>query len=102
MRTYQNYRSFSSLSIGMFSRDRSALAAPNFKDLPRKPALSARSILVGNYAQEGRLTLACNGLFALEGISFATACPGSPRPTRMQPDSLAGASRACLIGGQIQ
>ena len=31
----------------------SALAAPNLKDLPRRPCA-----LVGNYAQEGKLTLA--------------------------------------------
>ena len=41
----------------IFSICSSALAAPNLKDLPRRPRFSA-CVLVGNFAQEGKLTLA--------------------------------------------
>jgi hypothetical protein len=41
----------------IFSICSSALAAPNLKDLPRRPRLSA-CVLVGNFAQEGKFTLA--------------------------------------------
>ena len=43
--------------MDIFSIYSSALAAPNLKDLPRRQRLSA-CVLVGNYAQEGKLTLA--------------------------------------------
>ncbi len=41
----------------LFSIDARALAAPNLKDLPRRRRLSA-CVLVGNFAQEGKFTLA--------------------------------------------
>jgi hypothetical protein len=41
----------------IFSICSSALAAPNLKDLPRRPRLNA-CVLVGNFAQEGKFTLA--------------------------------------------
>jgi hypothetical protein len=43
--------------MAIFSICSSALAAPNLKDLPRRPRLSA-CVLVGNFAQEGKFTLA--------------------------------------------
>jgi hypothetical protein len=49
----------------------SALAAPNLKDLPRRPRFSA-CVLVGNLPKRGNSPSPCNGLFALEGLSFAT------------------------------
>jgi len=45
----------------------SALAAPNLKDLPRRACA-----LVGILPKRGNSPSPCNGLFALEGLSFAT------------------------------
>ena len=57
--------------MGISSIDARALAAPNLKDLPRRLRLSA-CVLVGNFAQEGNSPSPCNGLFALEEVSFST------------------------------
>jgi hypothetical protein len=45
----------------------SALAAPNLKDLPRRACA-----LVGIMPKRGNSPSPCNGLFALEGLSFTT------------------------------
>ncbi len=59
----------------------SALAAPNLKDLPRRPRFSA-CVPVGNLPKRENLPSPCNGLLALEGLSFSTAYYWSP----VQPD----------------
>jgi hypothetical protein len=45
----------------------SALAAPNLKDLPRRTCA-----LVGIMPKRENSPSPCNGLFALEGLSFTT------------------------------
>jgi hypothetical protein len=55
----------------IFSICSSALAAPNLKDLPRRPRLSA-CVLVGNLPKRENSPSPCNGLLALEGLSFTT------------------------------
>ncbi len=42
--------------------------------------------MVGNFAQEEKFSSPCNGLFALEGISFSTGSLRVPRPAMTQPD----------------
>jgi hypothetical protein len=49
----------------------SARCSTKFERSARKPCASAHGVLVGNFAQEGN-SLACNGLFALEGLTFST------------------------------
>jgi hypothetical protein len=49
-----------------------ALAAPNLKDRSKNHIASCAWVMVGNFAQEEKFSSPCNGLFALEGISFST------------------------------
>jgi hypothetical protein len=41
--------------------------------------------MVGNFAQEEKFSSPCNGLFALEGISFSTGSLRVPRGERYGP-----------------
>jgi hypothetical protein len=56
----------------IFSICSARFAAPNLKDRSQKPGACAHGVLVGNFAQERNFLSPCNGLFALEGVSFAT------------------------------
>ena len=56
--------------MGIFSIDSRALAAPNLKDLHRNAC-----VLAGNVPWRGTSPSPCNGLFALEGLSFSTGVP---------------------------
>jgi hypothetical protein len=78
--------------MGNSSIDARALAAPNLKDLPRRrrPLDSLKGgacVLVGNFAQEGKFTLAVQWIVR-SGRSFLlyrTSCV-ILRPANNQPD----------------
>ena len=59
-----------------------ALAALNLKDRSKNSSLSSAWVMVGNFAQEEKFSSPCNGLFALEGISFSTGSLRVPRGER--------------------
>jgi hypothetical protein len=64
--------------MGISSIRSSALAAPNLKDLPRTFAHERIAFWWAIMPKRGNSPSPCNGLFALEGLSFATACGCSP------------------------
>ena len=50
----------------------SRACSTKFERSAQNAARSAHGVLVGNFAQEGNSPSPCNGLFALEGLSFST------------------------------
>jgi hypothetical protein len=57
--------------MGISSIESRALAAPNLKDLPRTNAL-AHAFWWAILPKRGNSPSPCNGLFALEEVSFST------------------------------
>jgi hypothetical protein len=62
-----------------FSIFLSAPCSTKFERSVQNPAAQnshwAHGVLAGNFAQERNFLSPCNGLFALEGVSFATGLP---------------------------
>jgi hypothetical protein len=66
------------ISVGcqwIFSILFSAPCSTKFERSVPKHNACAHEVLVGNFAQERNFLSPCNGLFALEGVSFATGLP---------------------------
>src|ERR1700733_5862408 len=78
-RIYRKYRNFGRLSMDFFHLFSAPCSTKFERSVPKpgrpKFALGAHGVLVGNIAQERNFLSPCNGLFALEGVSFATGLP---------------------------
>ena len=72
-----------------------ALCSTKFERSAQNACGSPHGVLVGNFAQEGNFPSPCNGLFALEGLTFATVFLDASSARRLiEPDF-----KTCVCSG---
>ena len=81
-RIYRDYLSFGSLSTECFS----VWLALTYSTKFERSAQNAHGALVGVLPKRVSFPSPCNGLFALEGLTFAIDFPGRSRARRFRPD----------------